>query len=89
MMSSSSFRWLRSRERLSPRALSDQTPGSASFWSISESDFVRAASSKITPNVAGATPEVLVSLEELFDHLDTPQSSVVSLQSVIRKQEAV
>jgi hypothetical protein len=50
---------------------------------------VRVASSKITPNVAGATPEVLVSLEELFDHLDTPQSSVVSLQSVIRKQEAV
>src|SRR3990172_1032559 len=65
MMSISPCRWLRSRESVSPFVGSDHPPGSASFCSTSERDFRRAASSKITSNVARATAEVLVSLEKI------------------------
>src|SRR3990172_1146993 len=65
MISISPCRWLRSRERVSPFVGSDHTPGSASFCSTSERDFRRAASSKITSNVARAAAEVLVSVEKL------------------------
>jgi hypothetical protein len=68
MRSTSSWKWLRSRESFSPRDGSVQTPGSASFCSISERDFRRAASSKIAPNIAGPAAKILVAVENLFGH---------------------